>query len=140
MKLFLSDVALRESCYNCNFKLGNKYSDITLGDFWGVKNCYPDMYNKEGVSAVIINTLKGKDAFNAISDNLVFKDCNIGDILNGNPSLKISSVKPRCSNNFWQDIDKYNMNNLCKKYCKKQSLFVRGKNKIKRIILHILGK
>ena len=59
MRIFLSDVALRESCYNCNFKLGNKYSDITLGDFWGVQNYYPKMYNKKGVSAIIINTKKG---------------------------------------------------------------------------------
>lgn len=58
IKLFLSHSPLRESCYNCNFKLGNKYSDITLGDFWGVQNCYPEMYNKKGVSAIIINTKK----------------------------------------------------------------------------------
>jgi len=66
MKLFLSDIALRESCYNCNFKLGNKYSDITLGDFWGVKNVYPEMYDKKGVSAIIINTEKGNKLFELI--------------------------------------------------------------------------
>ena len=75
MKLFLSDIALRESCYNCNFKLGNKYSDITLGDFWGVNNYYPDMYNKTGVSAIIINTenytVMDKKFYTAFNDQLI---------------------------------------------------------------------
>ena len=80
MKLFLSDVALRESCYNCNFKLGNKYSDITLGDFWGIKRNYPEMYNKEGVSAVIINTKIGEVIFDIIKNQITYKDCKLEEI------------------------------------------------------------
>lgn len=134
MKLFLSDIALRESCYNCNFKLGNKYSDITLGDFWGIKNHYPEMYNKEGVSAIIINTELGNEIFNNIKENLEYKNCDIDKIISGNPSLINSSKRPIKRDEFFNELDNTNINNLTKKYQKKVSLIRKIKNKIKKII------
>ena len=80
MKLFLSDIALRKSCFNCNFKLGNKYQDITLGDFWGVNKYYPDLYNNSGVSAIIFNNDKGINIFNDISSYLEYKECLLEEI------------------------------------------------------------
>ena len=140
MKLFLSDVALRESCYDCNFKLGNKYSDITLGDFWGINNYYPDMYNKKGVSAIIINTEIGMNIFNNICDNIEYKDCNLEEIVSGNPSLKVSSKCPNNRVNFFEDIDKDNIDTLTKKYKRKISFISRVMNKIKRVIKKCIGK
>lgn len=133
MKLFLSDVALRESCYSCNFKLGNKYSDITLGDFWGINNYYPDMYNKKGVSAIIINTEKGKDIFKIINNNIEYKKCKLEEIVKGNPSLKISSNRPKNRDKFFRELDFNNINDLEKKYKKKVSLKTKIKNKLKKL-------
>ena len=140
MKLFLSDIALRECCYNCNFKIGNKYSDITLGDFWGVKKYYPDMYNKTGVSAIIINTEKGNNIFNSIKDNTIYKECKLEEIVSGNPSLKISGKYPGNRNNFFKDLDLYDINKLSKKYIKKVSLYKKVLGKGKRIIKKIINK
>lgn len=139
MKLFLLDIALRESCYDCNFKLGNKYSDITLGDFWGVNNYYPEMYNKKGVSAIIINTAKGLDIFNKISSNLEYKNCKLEEILSGNPSLKLSGKYPTRRNEFFDNIDILNINDLTKKYTKRP-LYKRILGKLKRVIKKVLGK
>lgn len=119
MKLFLSDIALRRSCYQCNFKLGNKYSDITLGDFWGVKKIHPEMYNKLGVSAIIINTEFGKTVFQEIQKEITFKECMLEDILKENASLKISSKKPKKREEFFQDLNKLSVGELEKKYVKK---------------------
>lgn len=134
MKLFLSDIALRESCYNCNFKLGNKYSDITLGDFWGIKNHYPEMYNKEGVSAIIINTDLGIDIFNNIKKNLEYKDCDLDKILSGNSSLKTSSKRPVKRDLFFDELSNTNFTELTKKFQKKTSLYKKIRNKIISII------
>ena len=137
MKLFLSDIALRESCFNCNFKLGNKYSDITLGDFWGVKNYYPDMYNNSGVSAIIVNTDKGINIFNDISNNVKFKECLLEEILDGNPSLEKSGILSNKRKDFFKDMDKYSVRYLTKKYTGK-SLVKKVKKKIKMIIKKII--
>jgi coenzyme F420-reducing hydrogenase beta subunit len=140
MKLFLSDIALRESCYNCNFKLGNKYSDITLGDFWGIKNHYPEMYNKEGVSAIIINTELGNEIFNSIKDNIEYKDCDIDKIVSGNPSVVKSSRRPNKRDEFFYELEDKDIATLTKKYEKKVSLKRKLINKIKLIIKKIIKK
>lgn len=132
MKLFLADVALRQSCYNCNFKLGNKYSDVTLGDFWGVKNHYPEMYSKDGVSAIIINSNKGLKLFELIKNNIKYKECQLDEILLGNKSLKCSSKKNTKRKSFFEELDKHTVEELTKKYVKKTSLFRKTLRKAKR--------
>lgn len=137
MKIFLSDIALRESCYNCNFKLGNKYSDITLGDFWGGQKFYPDMYDEKGVSAIIINTEKGDNIFEIIKKKLVYKDCALDEILSGNSSLKQSSKFNDFNkrNLFFEDLNKINFDKLTRKYIKNNYLL-----KIKKIIKKFMCK
>lgn len=135
MKLFLSDIALRESCFNCNFKLGNKYSDITLGDFWGVQNYYQDMYNKKGVSAIIVNTRKGNEIFSLIKDELIYKECKIDEIVSGNPSLKYSSKCPCNREKFFKDMKERNIIELRKKYTKKP-IYIKIINKIRKSIFN----
>ena len=133
MNLFLSDICLRESCYDCNFKLGNKYSDITLGDFWGVKNYYPEMYNSEGVSAVIVNTEKGEELFGIIKDKLNYRNCSLDNIISGNKSLILSSKKPLRRSLFFKEIDNKSIYYLTKKYTNK-SILKRIKNKMKILV------
>lgn len=137
MRLFLSDIALRESCYNCNFKVGNKYSDITLGDFWGVQKYYPKMYSKNGVSAIIINTEKGKKMFESISNNLKYKECKLEEIIAGNPSLEHSGKYPIHRNDFFEDINKLSIKNLSQKYAG-IPIIKRIKIKVKRIIKKLI--
>lgn len=134
MKLFLSDIALRESCYNCNFKLGNKYSDITLGDFWGVKKYYPEMYNDGGVSAIIINTDKGKIVFNLIKNDIIFKDCRLEEIVEGNPSLEKSARLSKNREVFFEELDNRSIDYLVSKYKKKISLKMKIKIKVKKML------
>jgi len=135
MKLFLSDVALRNSCYNCNFKLGNKYSDLTLGDFWGVQNNHKDMYNKNGVSAIIINSEKGKVIFDFIKNKMEYKECSLDDILKGNPCLKFSSKKHKNRDKFFNELDNIDFDKLNKKYySKKTSFYIKVIYKIKKIV------
>ena len=129
MKLFLSNFPLRNSCYDCNFKLRNKYSDLTLGDFWGVKKYYPKMYEQNGVSAVIINTEKGQIIFNAIKNDLVSKECLLNEIARGNSSLIKSCSKPTKREEFFQNMNKLSTSQLAKKYC--------PNNYIKKIIKKI---
>lgn len=138
MKLFLSDIALRESCFECNFKLGNKYSDITLGDFWGVGKYYPDMYNNLGVSAVIINTEKGQEIFEQIKNDIKYKECKLEEIVSGNPSLKSSGKYPLKRSEFFDDINKLSIAELSKKYSYKRPLPKRILGKCKRILKNIL--
>lgn len=138
MKLFLTNLALRKSCYNCNFKLGNKYSDITLGDFWGVKNYYPEMYNNSGVSCIIINTEFGMQVFKKIKEQIDYKECNLNEILENNSSLNKSCLLPNEREQFINDMKSYSIDKLVSKYVKEPSLFNKTKRFIKSSIKKII--
>lgn len=75
----------RQSCYNCKFKNSNRYSDITLGDAWGMpKDAIFD--DNTGISAILVNSSKGYDSINAL-ENIVLVEGKSEDILRGNPNL-----------------------------------------------------
>ena len=90
---FLSDIALRSSCYSCKFKGDNRFSDITIGDFWTEKK---NLINKlpngnYGVSCIVVHTKKGREI---ISELLANKKANLFEsdstILEGNKSYYAS--------------------------------------------------
>lgn len=132
MKLFLSNIDLRESCYNCHFRLDNKYSDITLGDFWGVEKHYPEMYNAEGVSAIILNTALGNTIFDEVKSKLEYKECNLEEIIESNSPLVKSVTRPKARDRFYKELDSRSLDFLANKYAKKH-IVKRIKNKVKSI-------
>lgn len=67
MRGFLSDIYLRPSCYNCKCKNGISHCDITIADFWGIKNIIPNFYDNKGVGLVLINSINGKEIFNSLN-------------------------------------------------------------------------
>lgn len=62
MLLFLQDMTLRPSCYQCPFRKGGSGSDLTLADLWNVAQVAPEMDDDKGVSLILVNTEKGKEA------------------------------------------------------------------------------
>lgn len=92
MKLFLNNLDLRESCYNCSFKKINRKSDITIADFWGINKVFPELNDELGVSAIIINSKKGEIIFENIKENLEYKKTDIDSVISSN-SCMVESVK-----------------------------------------------
>lgn len=70
MRIFLCDKALNLVCYNCPYAHIPRQGDITLGDYWGVENHHPDWPIDKGISAILANNEKGKQALNQLSDVL----------------------------------------------------------------------
>lgn len=67
----------RKSCDVCHFSNFKRPSDITLGDFWGLKSLNPSLDNEnKGVSLVLINSEKGKKIFESIQKEIVFFESN----------------------------------------------------------------
>lgn len=133
MQGFLSNVYLRDSCYACKFKQNNVLSDITLGDFWGVQNVLPDFYDEKGVSAVIINTLKGRDVFDGVKEKLEVTAVSYESVEKGNPSLVKAVAMPDKTDKFWRD---YNNKGFEKALngCLKTSFLRRAYRYIRRLL------
>lgn len=94
-------LGLRHSCYNCQFKSFKNCSDITIGDFWGIKDVLPDFYDEGGVSVVLINSQKGVDFYKSIS---VFSQRKVQteDIVKHNSMLWSNENKPKKREDFFE--------------------------------------
>ncbi len=113
-KLFLNNYILRSSCYNCKFANLHRPSDITIGDFWGIKNGPPDFEDEKGVSLILVNTRKGRTLFEAVSDRLYYRKSNIVEGMQVN--LKEPSKPSPKIHEFWTDYQTHGFVYVAKKY------------------------
>lgn len=67
---FIDNLFLRPSCYKCKFKSESRSSDITLADFWGVQDIYPELYDNNGVSLCCVNTPLGQELISSVESDL----------------------------------------------------------------------
>ena len=136
MKAFLSNICLRDSCYNCSFKKKYRISDITLADYWGVKNIHPKLYDNKGTSLVIINSDKGKELFNYIKDNLVYVETDLDSALKYNPAMIKSAIHCANEKDFIKNIEHISFDKLIKKYIPQKSFFIRVISKFRYFFLN----
>lgn len=140
MKAFLSNISLRDSCTSCKFKKENRVSDITLADFWGINDIKPEMNDEKGTSLVIVNSEKGKDLFNKISDNVKSEKVDFYRAIKPNPSMNNISHKNSKNEEFFEDINKKSFDEVVKKYVPEPSIAKKVLRKVKRIVKKIIKK
>ncbi|MCD7894894.1 MAG: Coenzyme F420 hydrogenase/dehydrogenase, beta subunit C-terminal domain [Erysipelotrichaceae bacterium] len=92
MKGFISDIYLRPSCNDCNFKGVNRNVDITLGDYWGIQNIHPEMDDDKGTSLVLVHTEKGLELYRSISDKISYISTPIEEAIKHNTAI-VESAK-----------------------------------------------
>jgi len=69
MRCFQTGISLRENCLHCPYARKERVSDITAADFWGLgRDIDSDMFDLDGVSLVLVNSIKGTHYFNRIKD------------------------------------------------------------------------
>ena len=92
MSMFLNNISLRPSCYDCHFTTVNRQGDITLGDFWGIGRKYPERDDDKGISLIIVNTEKGEKAYGEIAERMDAFDSDI-DTAKAGQLILYASVK-----------------------------------------------
>lgn len=68
---FLRGETYRESCYRCPFAKGERVTDFTIGDYWGIESVHPEFYDPNGVSLLTLNSAKSMRYFEEYSS----KEC-----------------------------------------------------------------
>ena len=115
MQMFLRDYCLRPSCYECVAKK-EKMSDLTVADFWGIKEVAPEMNDNKGVSLVIIRSQRGQSLFDTIQEKLCYKKVDYNAAIKYNPSEITSAPRPKERNKFFTDLEKKEFIKMEKKY------------------------
>ncbi len=76
-RAFLNDYISRPSCSSCEFTYKNRVGDLTLGDFWGIKDIDPSMFDDKGVSLITINDDKGSKIWDNIKEKFIYKESDM---------------------------------------------------------------
>ena len=143
-KSFLDSDTYMETCYKCNYANTNRVGDVTLADYWGVRRFYPDFYDLNGISAVLINSKRGKDLFENISSEINCVETQISKVVKENGNLKEPSSRSVTRNIAYNRVDdkkfkEIEKNNL--KFHKKISDIIKEviPQKLKNYIKVLLG-
>ncbi|MCB2293961.1 Coenzyme F420 hydrogenase/dehydrogenase, beta subunit C-terminal domain [Clostridium algoriphilum] len=137
---FLRNYYLRPSCYKCSYVGIPRVSDITLGDFWGIAGKYPELDDDKGTSLIFINTDKGNTMLEGCKDNIFSQKCDLGQAIQGNPSIVSSVDIPSCRDKFFKDLNDINFNFVIKKYMSPPSWFQRKVTFSKRALRFVKRK
>lgn len=99
LKGFMSKTFLRPSCYGCPAKNGSAGSDITLADNWGIWDVNPNEFDDKGMSAILINSEKGKNVVKGL--NATFREYPFDVFIKNNLSYTESATLPKYRKLFW---------------------------------------
>lgn len=101
MKGYFNGTIFRHSCYICQYAQRKRCSDITAGDFWGLKSNTIREADK-GVSLALINTPKGQRLFNGCTKEMYVEERPLNEAFAKNEQLNHPFHK-----NFRSDIFRY---------------------------------
>lgn len=129
MKAFLKNLCLRDSCYQCKFKSVRRHSDLTIADLWGIESIAPQIDDDKGVSLVFIQSEKGKQLFENISESLSVVKIDSELAAKKNGAMNQSAWKDSFSDYFFHFLRTTDFEKLVRE-CDSPSYFVRLKRKL----------
>lgn len=133
MRLFLNNICLRPSCYNCKAKQ-YKTADISMADFWGIENIIPRFSDDKGTSLVIVRSDNGNKLFHSIICKMKFIEVDYAQAVKENPAEYKSYECPVERNSFYSDMNSLKFEQLQKKYLSQITFMSRVKKIVKTII------
>ncbi|WP_232473252.1 polysaccharide pyruvyl transferase family protein [Brachyspira sp. SAP_772] len=108
---FLKHISVKEECLRCKYRKYERVGDISIGDYWGVK----DNDNK-GVGLTLINSKKAKYIFDIINSSFTYKNVTSIKPSNGGINGKIKVLGNR--KYFFDNFDKESLKELFLNYDK----------------------
>lgn len=123
MQVFLSDVALRDSCYSCRYKSWKSGSDVTAGDFWGIEHICPEIDDDRGLCLVVPHS---ESVFELVPELEQSRSFPLDELIRYNPSATSCAMRPAISSLFLYMIDRGYSFGLARRVCFGNALFWRG--------------
>ena len=138
MSMFLNNISLRPSCFNCKFTTKAREGDITLGDFWGIGKHIYNMDDDKGTSLVSINSDKGQRVWEAINVNFNYVETSFEIAEAGNKVLSKPSVKNINRDKFYNSYIKEGYEFATNKYVSIPSKAKQKYYDFRRVILDLI--
>lgn len=114
---FMYGMTSRYSCYECPFARIPRQGDITLADYWGVKEFFPEMDRTNGVSLILLNTGRGEQIFQKVKDCCEIRKSTVADGAKYNGNLVHVSKKSEIRDGIYAQIKDRRYESLaCKEF------------------------
>lgn len=101
----IQGLTYRNSCYRCAYKGNNGCADIVIGDLWKAEDKLLVKSSNKGISALILNTQKGREWFERVSDTLYWEEYPIEKVCKNNPPLISPAKRNANRDRFFENID-----------------------------------
>lgn len=138
--LFLNNMSLRPSCYECKYTKAERSGDLTLGDFWGIGKKYPQWDDDKGISVVLLNTEKGAAAYKEIEELFEGRKEAFETAKAGQRTLYAPTVKNPNRDAFYRTYTEQGCAAALEKYAHVPSAAVRGYYAVMRWGLDIVRR
>lgn len=114
MNWYFADMITRTSCNNCKFCNIKRVGDITLGDFWGIKDVIPNFTDEHGISLVLVNSDKGQLLWQDTKSSLSYRCSDVESAKIAQTRLEPNEKKINVvnKNRFWRLYRKYGLRYL----------------------------
>ena len=114
-QLFFSNCCLRPHCYECPYAGQGRVGDFTMADFWGLHKIAPRLFDKDGVSLVLVNTKHGAELIEG-DVNLEITEVNPADAAKYQTNMRQASLKSDKYDQFWNDMAAKSFYHVLRKY------------------------
>lgn len=114
MKVYYGCCIQRPSCHVCPFAATERDVDITMGDFWHLKEKIPEFYDPKGTSVLLLHTDRGERLFETVKAVLDCRASDTGECWQYNLEKPTPASEKR--GDFWNDFKRFGVDYVMKKY------------------------
>ena len=115
---YLKSLNLRESCYECQFATAERCSDMTAGDYWGLRNHHPEFYSDKGVCLLVTNTQNGEKLLKRMHDDILLLKSEYAIMRKYNEGLVCKPTRPQLRDSFYREFRRKPMDQFVKEHMK----------------------
>ena len=122
---FLDCTIFRESCYACPFASVERVSDLTIGDYWGVRQFHDEDIKSGSIpqrkewSCILVNSQKGEDFLAQYGNDLLLYPTKVDWITQNNRQLRNPSQKSVYREEFLKQYAEFGYSAIEKDFIKK---------------------
>ena len=102
---------LRPACYHCAYANTNRVADLTMGTFRNLPKEFFPQEQKEGVSLLLINTVKGAHIFDQLP--LKRESRTLEEAVAGDAALRCAAAPPPDRQRFFEELERLPFRKVC---------------------------
>lgn len=114
----MAGLSIAKGCFSCPFANERRFSDITLGDYWGIEHVFSNLHYKKGVSLVLVHSQEAVALIDEMckSQNTFCIKTTDKSYLKYQHNLNNPTQCPENYERFWNDFSKLSFEELIIKY------------------------